>query len=171
MTHTLSNAFLATVILTFTSFCFSQEIREPTSPAIAELIGPERTTRVSEEQNALIQKYIARWNLKFTDLHKPSELDSVPIIISMASPIYPPEMHRASIEGSVIIGFIVDKNGNVALAFPIDDRPEDFSFAAAAVVAAWSWKFEPGIKNGVPVMSRMRVPVNFKLNTPKQIKN
>lgn len=104
------------------------------------------------------------------------ELDQVPQATSQASPRYPMMEQRAGRGDTVVVEFIVDEGGlvrNVA-ALPtqgsLDERGDPgrfqrdimhFEFGVAAVRAVTHWRFTPGRKDGVPVPTRMRVPISF----------
>ncbi|HWA11262.1 MAG TPA: energy transducer TonB [Opitutaceae bacterium] len=91
-----------------------------------------------------------------------SQLDKIPQATVQAKPVYPFEMRRAGITGTVVVEFIVDKTGAVlnATARPSAQR----EFEAEAVKAVSKWKFRPGQRGGQPVPTHMVVPIVFSLN-------
>ena len=89
-----------------------------------------------------------------------SDLDQKPRVVYQPAPVYPAELARKSMEGTVYILFVVDKTG----------RPRDLkiqktthpAFNEPALKAVKQWKFEPGKRKGQPVQFRMRVPITFQ---------
>jgi biopolymer transport protein ExbD len=105
-----------------------------------------------------------------------SELDQAPRVTSQTSPRYPMMEQRAGRGDTVVVEFIVDEGGLVrhAAALPtqgsLGERGDPgrfqrdvmhFEFGVAAVKAVAQWRFTPGRKDGVPVSTRMRVPISF----------
>ncbi len=95
------------------------------------------------------------------DLFDLANLDQVPVPRFQARPVYPFEMRRAGITGEVLVGFIVDSNGDVRDAYAI--RSNQREFEAAAIQAVMKWKFRPGRKGGRAVNTRMQVPIVFSI--------
>lgn len=92
----------------------------------------------------------------------PSQLDQQPVPTYQIKPLYPFEMRRAGITGTVTVEFIVDKTGVVRDAFALPSTQREFE--AEAVKAVMKWKFKPGKRGGSAVPTRMRVPIVFSLN-------
>ncbi len=89
-----------------------------------------------------------------------SDLDRKPRVVYQPVPLYPPEMARKGLQGTVYILFIVDRNGRTRdLKVQQSSHP---SFNNPALKAVEQWKFEPGQRRGKPVRFRMRVPITFK---------
>ncbi|HRE08665.1 MAG TPA: TonB family protein [Opitutaceae bacterium] len=95
------------------------------------------------------------------DLFDLANLDQVPSPRFQAKPVYPFEMRRAGITGDVLVGFIVDSNGDVREAYAIKSTQREFE--AAAIQAVSKWKFRPGKKGGRAVNTRMQVPIVFSI--------
>jgi protein TonB len=88
-----------------------------------------------------------------------AEIDQKPRAVFQASPIYPSEMRGKKIEGLVTLIFVVDATGKI-----LDPRVEKSShtaFESPALAAVKKWKFEPGVKAGQSVASKMRVSIRF----------
>jgi periplasmic protein TonB len=78
---------------------------------------------------------------------------------------YPDEAMSTEIQGSVIVQFIVDKEGNVSDVEAISG-PEQGGLREEAVrVIKKSGKWTPAIQNGRQVKSYKKQPVGFKLDT------
>jgi periplasmic protein TonB len=89
-----------------------------------------------------------------------SDLDQKPRVVYQPAPIYPPELARKKMEGTVYLLFVVDKNGRATqLKVQKSTHP---AFNEAALRAVKQWKFEPGKRKGQPVQFRMRVPITFQ---------
>lgn len=89
-----------------------------------------------------------------------SDLDQKPRVVYQPTPIYPPELARKGMQGTVYVLFIVDKSGRARqLKVQKSTHP---AFNAPAIKAVKQWKFEPGKRKGKPVQFRMRVPITFQ---------
>lgn len=74
---------------------------------------------------------------------------------------YPQQAADNEIQGTVMIQFIVDLQGNVSEVTAISG-PEELRAAAINVIKQSS-KWTPAIQNGIPVKSYKRQPITFKL--------
>jgi TonB family protein len=86
----------------------------------------------------------------------------MPIPKFQTQPVYPLDMRTVGHTGTAVVEFIVDKSGMVIEAHSV--RADSPSFAQAAVDAVKKWKFVPGIRHGVPVNTKMKVPIKFELS-------
>lgn len=77
-------------------------------------------------------------------------------------PVYPLAMRFSGLRGEVLIDFIVDLEGRPIKAHVV--RSLNPAFDEPALTAVRAWRFEPGRIDGVPVGTRMRVPILFVLN-------
>jgi protein TonB len=76
--------------------------------------------------------------------------------------VYPEIAKRAEVEGKVILSFIVDKNGNiidVEVAKSIGAGCDEEAMRVLSIMPRWI----PGKQNGNPVLTRINIPVVFKL--------
>lgn len=87
-------------------------------------------------------------------------VEEKPVVSRDAQPIYPQSAINAGIEGTVVVTIVVDKNGNVTNAEIFNSIPQ---LDNAALRAARSKTFSPGVVNGSPVNTRMNIPINFNL--------
>lgn len=78
------------------------------------------------------------------------------------NPVYPFEMRRSGLRGEVLVGFIVDSQGNVRDPFIV--RSSNPGFEQAAIDAVLKWKFTPGQKAGANVNTRVQQPLTFSLS-------
>ena len=86
---------------------------------------------------------------------------SAPTLVDKTEPQYTADAKSARVEGSVLLGIIVDENGiprNIhvlrSLGFGLDEK---------AMEAVGQWRFRPGVKDGQPVATKANVEVNFRL--------
>ncbi len=91
-----------------------------------------------------------------------SELDRPPRAIDRAPPVYPYSLRRERVTGSVRVLFVIDEDGRVR-----DPRIEESThreFERPALEAVRRWRFEPGIRDGRPVPTLVRTPIEFTLD-------
>ncbi|WP_372794265.1 energy transducer TonB [Pontiella sp.] len=89
-----------------------------------------------------------------------SDLDQKPRVVYQPAPVYPPELARKGMQGTVYVLFLVDKSGRTKdLKVQKSTHP---AFNNPALKAVKQWKFEPGKRKGKPVQFRMRVPITFQ---------
>lgn len=82
---------------------------------------------------------------------------------AMNPPRYPPSVARLGIQGTTMLIISIDASGNV-LDVEVEKSAGNRELDRAAITAARKWRFNPEIKNGQKVASRVRVPVEWKLN-------
>ena len=99
---------------------------------------------------------------KLTNVFNLADLDQQPQAKYQAKPVYPFEMRRAGVTGEVVVGFIVNVNGDTQDAYSIKSTQREFE--AAAIAAVMKWKFRPGKKGGKAVNTRMQVPIVFSIS-------
>ncbi|MDE3249588.1 MAG: TonB family protein [Bacteroidota bacterium] len=74
---------------------------------------------------------------------------------------YPQEAIDQGVQGTVMIEFIVDKQGRVSNVIPISGPEELIKAAIAVIKQSGQWK--PAIQNGIQVNSYKRQPITFRL--------
>lgn len=79
---------------------------------------------------------------------------------------YPEECLKDSIEGRVIISFVVERDGRITDTEVYKSVNKLFDAEALRVVRAMP-KWTPGRHRGVPVRVYYRIPVNFRLGNSK----
>jgi TonB family protein len=89
--------------------------------------------------------------------------DKKPIPISMETPEYPSSLRLERISGVVIIEFVIGKDGTVTSAVAV--KSPDIRLSELAIAAVLKWKFEPGLKDGVLLDVRCKIPVIFDLKS------
>jgi len=90
------------------------------------------------------------------------ELDIVPKVRHQTPPIYPLPLMFGGSAGEVVIGFTVDATGDVVDAQIL--KSSDPAFDDSALAAVREWKFDAGRKGGVPVNTRMSVPIMYTVS-------
>jgi protein TonB len=100
---------------------------------------------------------------KMANLFNLADLDQKPEARVRINPVYPFEMRRSGVKGNVLVGFIVDSNGNVREPYIV--KSSSPGFEQAAIDAVLKWKFKPGKKGGVAVNTRVQQPLDFSLTT------
>jgi protein TonB len=88
-----------------------------------------------------------------------AEIDQQPRAVFQGSPVYPAEMRGKKVEGVVSVIFVVDAAGRVDR--PRVEKSTHAAFEAPALSAIRRWKFEPGVRAGQRVASKMRVSIRF----------
>ncbi|MEO5566403.1 MAG: TonB family protein [Luteimonas sp.] len=86
---------------------------------------------------------------------------------ALIPPAYPVAARKGGISGKVMLLVDIDEHGNFAKAVVEKSTPPGI-FDSAALEAAAKWKFEPAVKDGKPVASRIRIPVEFR---PSELRN
>lgn len=90
-----------------------------------------------------------------------ADLDRRPEIVLQPELNYPADLKRAGIEAMLIVEFIVDETGATRDPKVIEASMPGFEIAACNGILRW--RFRPGMKSGGKVSSRMRVPIEFKV--------
>jgi len=82
--------------------------------------------------------------------------------VRMVAPVYPYELKRDGITGVVSVVFDVDEKGDVQ--DPKVQKSSNPKFEQAALDAIVKWKFKPCRKDGVATITRLAIPLQFKLD-------
>ena len=96
------------------------------------------------------------------DILSAAELDQRPRPVFQASPLYPLEMRKRKVDGTVNVIFFVDKDGHVLNA-QVENSSHP-AFERPALEAVRQWRFEAGTRNGQKVSFKMRVPISFHVS-------
>jgi TonB family protein len=80
---------------------------------------------------------------------------------------YPKEAKKAKVESRVLVGFHIDKNGNVSNIITRSSNKSEFSALfeeeAKRIIAALP-PFKPGLQRGKPMNVSFSIPIEFKIN-------
>ena len=85
-----------------------------------------------------------------------------PVVISRVAPIYPEELRREGVQGTVTMSALITRTGEVAnirVVRSTDPRLEDL-----AMDALRQWRFQPGKLEGTPVDVEFQVTIAFSTN-------
>jgi protein TonB len=102
---------------------------------------------------------------KGMELFDVSQLDQRPVLRVSVNPTYPYEMSRAGINGSVVLEFIINTNGDVTQAQVMKSSHREFEVPAQQ--ALLKWKFKPGRRGGRAVNTRASQLIEFNLDDTK----
>ena len=114
-------------------------------------------------RQATDSNYVERQDYKAA-ISDPDQPDQPPRAIHAVQPIYPPHLKEERITGKAIVVMIVDEEGIPSRLSVENDTHEEF--AEAALKAAKEWRFNPGLRNGTPTKTRIRLPFAFELRGP-----
>lgn len=89
------------------------------------------------------------------------DLDKPPARTRTVTPVYPPELKRARVQGTVVLLIIIDQNGRVSVDKVVQSTVREFE--QAAITAAEQCIFEPPMKGGQAVRARYRMQVPFRM--------
>ena len=99
---------------------------------------------------------------KVPRIHALEKLDAMPKALSRRPPVYPTSLLEVGQPGEALIEFYIDQKGDAQLPRIVSATAPEFGYAAAQAVA--TWRFEPPLKGGEPVIARAQIPVSFKLH-------
>jgi TonB family protein len=95
-----------------------------------------------------------------TGVYRPGADTRAPVVVAKPKPEYSQEARLAKLEGSVLLSFIVAKDGEVreirverSLGLGLDEK---------AIENVREWKFDPGTKDGSPVDVQVNGEVFFR---------
>jgi TonB family protein len=89
-----------------------------------------------------------------------SEIDQKPRATFEGPPTYPADMRGKKVDGVVTLIFIVDASGKVTN--PKVEKASHPAFERPALEAVRQWRFEPGLRGGQRVDSKMRRTIRFQ---------
>lgn len=88
---------------------------------------------------------------------------SAPSIRSKRKPDYPEHAQLARIQSKVILRAVITSDGKVADLFVLRCSAPYVSFEEYALEAVSDWRYEPAVKDGVPVEVEFTITVNYSL--------
>lgn len=95
-------------------------------------------------------------------VHEASELKGRPRPVSRPESSYPEELKGSGKEGTVVVEFVIDKEGKVVNPKIVQASSEEFILPALAEAALT--QFEPMKKDGEPVYAKISFPFRFSEN-------
>jgi TonB family protein len=88
---------------------------------------------------------------------------SPPGFVSFSKPEYPPLAKRLAVEGTVVVGVLVDESGQVQEARLVRGVSQNVGLNEAAVRAARTARYRPATMTGVRVKTWVNLTIPFKL--------
>jgi len=82
-----------------------------------------------------------------------------PVLSAFESPRYPEGLELQDFAGRVVVELVISESGEVAQSRVVNREHPELEEAALAAVS--QWKFEPGLRDGQPSSSVVRIPVKF----------
>ena len=101
----------------------------------------------------------ANFGKGISNLFNVGDLDQQPVARVRPAPSYPYDMRRAGINGSVVVEFIINTEGDVIQTQIV--RSSHREFEMPALQAVQKWKFKPGRKGGRVVNVRASQLLEF----------
>ena len=97
----------------------------------------------------------------------PTAAAQPPSLIADVPAVYPEAAKAEGVEGRVLVRLTIDAQGAVVDAEVIE--PAGHGFDEAARAAALQLRFDPARRNGEPISSKIRYPVEFRLPPPAPV--
>jgi TonB family protein len=101
------------------------------------------------------------WPARLDQVHRSGGEVRAPRLISKMEPQYSREARLLKLQGTALLQVIVETDGRI-LDARVQSSPV-WGLDVKAVEAIRQWRFEPGVKDGVPVPVRASVEINFRL--------
>ena len=86
---------------------------------------------------------------------------SAPRLVFKKEPEYSEQARKAKFQGTVVLNIVVQRDGSVRDIRVV--QPLGLGLDEKAVEAVKEWRFQPGVKNGVPVDVAATIEVTFRL--------
>ena len=106
-----------------------------------------------------VNKPGANFGKGISNLFNIGDLDQQPVARVRQAPTYPYDMRRAGINGTVVVEFIINTDGDVIQTQVV--RSSHREFEMPALQAVQKWKFKPGRKGGRVVNVRASQLLEF----------
>ncbi len=84
-----------------------------------------------------------------------------PRALHIVNPMYPYQMKRLGVTGTVNLKCLIAANGNIGDIEVISATHAEFTDAAVEAVKRWT--FAPGTRDGQPTAQRIMLPISFYL--------
>jgi len=106
-----------------------------------------------------VNKPGANFGKGISNLFNVGDLDQQPVARVRQAPTYPYDMRRAGINGTVVVEFIINTEGDVIQTQIVRSSHREFEMPALQAVS--KWKFKPGRKGGRVVNVRASQLLEF----------
>ena len=130
--------------------------------AFTQPIAPPPPPGLTPSKGAItipVQKPGANFGKGISNLFNVGDLDNPPVARVRQAPSYPYDMRRAGINGTVVVEFIINTEGDVIQTQIV--RSSHREFEMPALQAVQKWKFKPGRKGGRVVNVRASQLLEF----------
>jgi TonB family protein len=88
---------------------------------------------------------------------------SWPTVVYEERPKYTPDALKAKIQGTVHLEIVILPDGTVGEVRVTRSLDKTYGLDEAAIAAAKKWRFKPGLRNGVPVQTKVELILEFRL--------
>ncbi len=88
-----------------------------------------------------------------------------PVVLQRVGPIYPPAVRDSGLRGELLVSFFVDEEGVVR--DPVIVRSSNPGLDGAVLAAILKWRYEPALRDGVPLRVPMTQAFRFEVDTPE----
>lgn len=155
---------LLLALLAFGWFIYNQRAGESLQPEVL----PPPAVDVGDARDAAAERERAADDARRRDLEPeaapppPPARDAGPELVNRVQPEYPASAYRGREEGTVLLGLLVDVDGQVA-AVDVVNRSGHRALDRAAMDAVEQWTFKPAVRDGAKVEGRVEVPITFRL--------
>jgi protein TonB len=130
--------------------------------AFTQPIAPPPPPGLTPSKGAItipVTKPGANFGKGISNLFNVGDLDNPPVARVRQAPSYPYDMRRAGINGTVVVEFIINTEGDVIQTQVV--RSSHREFEQPALQAVQKWKFKPGRKGGRVVNVRASQLLEF----------
>jgi protein TonB len=130
--------------------------------AFTQPIAPPPPPGLTPSKGAItipVTKPGANFGRGISNLFNVGDLDNPPVARVRQAPSYPYDMRRAGINGTVVVEFIINTEGDVIQTQVVRSSHREFEQPALQAVA--KWKFKPGRKGGRVVNVRASQLLEF----------
>ncbi len=147
----------------------SLKIKHPKIKKIASLSKPSAHTRTKTLQQAVGKRGSKNGvpgkngGSSASGIYGLQEVDIPPKIVKKIIPLYPIKARKYGIEGTLVVKFLVDVDGEVKDLKIISAKPKGF-FENTVFNSIKKWRFIPGKKDGRIVKTVMILPIQFRLS-------
>ena len=103
--------------------------------------------------------------LRDPNVYDTTAVNPTPQVIFSPKPTYPPDLQAGGISGQVWFEFIVDQSGDIERDSFRMLSSTDPRFTDAATPTMVATRFCPGVRAGMPVRTRVRRAVTFRISS------
>ena len=96
------------------------------------------------------------------EVYEIGEVDRKPQPLYCPEPAYPRSARRRGVEGHVMVRFTVDARGRVEEVRVVESEPKGV-FDGSALRAVKGWRFEPAVKDEIPVAVTVETDLHFSI--------